>query len=182
MAPSTTPGLVWASPFTLEGGITADPAVAANADDRLSVFVRGGGWDLYVRSQKRDGTWGDWTPIAGSAGNVAGSPVAVRAPDGIISVVWRGPDDSIWAARQAGLNTDAYALTKIASGAASDPAVALNADGRVSVFYNGTDRALWHVCQTSVTYPSGWNRPESLAGDTGTHNSLAPAACSEATA
>ncbi|MEV0440632.1 hypothetical protein AB0I84_47635 [Streptomyces spectabilis] len=176
MPSSTTPGLAWASPFSLEGGITADPAVAANADDRLSVFVRGGGSDLYVRSQKRDWTWGSWTPIAGSAGTVASSPVAVRAPDGIISVFWRGSDNSIRVARQAGLNTDSYALTQIASGAASAPAVALNADGRISVFYNGTDRALWHVYQTSVAYPSGWKQPESLAGDTAANNTLTPAA------
>ncbi|MFI6055858.1 hypothetical protein ACIBCO_38005 [Streptomyces violascens] len=177
MAPSTTPGLLWDLPFGLQGGTTFDPAVAPNADDRLSVFVRGNGPDLYVKSQKRDWTWEtNWTQVAGTAGTVAGTPVAVRGPDGIVNVFWRGPDDSIWALRQTAINTGTYTPTKIAAGAASSPAAALNADGRISVFYNGTDRALWHVDQTSVAYPTGWNPPESLAGDTATNNKLTPAA------
>ncbi|WP_328741403.1 hypothetical protein OG436_00080 [Streptomyces caniferus] len=177
MSSSTTPGLAWASPFGLGGGISVDPAVAPNADDRLSVFVRAGGSDLYVKSQQRNWSWeANWTQVAGTSGTVAGTPVAVRGPDGIINVFWRGPDDSIWALRQAGINSGAYALTRIASGSASNPTAALNADGRISVFYNGTDRALWHVYQAGVAYPSGWNQPESLAGDTAANNTLTPAA------
>ncbi|KND39703.1 hypothetical protein [Streptomyces stelliscabiei] len=177
MAPSTTPGLVWSSQaVALGGGVSLDPAVAPNADDRLSVFVRGLGPDLYVKSQKRDWSWeANWTLVAGTQGTVAGTPVALRGPDGIVNVFWRGPDDRIWALRQSVINSTYDVVTPIASGAASDPAAVLNADGRISVFYNGTDRALWHVDQHDVDYAT-WDPPQSLAGDTGTNNHLAPAA------
>ncbi|MFF2545188.1 hypothetical protein ACFVUY_21815 [Kitasatospora sp. NPDC058063] len=176
MAPSTTPGLVWASPFGLGGGTTFNPAVVPNADDRLSVFVRGNGPDLYVKSQQRDWSWeANWTRIAGAVGKVAGTPAAVRGPDGIVNVVWRGPDGGVWALRQDVINSTGYVVSRIASDAASDPAAVLNADGRVSAFYNGTDRALWHVHQTAVDYAS-WEPAESLGGDTLANNVLAPAA------
>jgi hypothetical protein len=152
MAPSTTPGLVWSSQAVVfGGGVSLDPAVAPNADDRLSVFVRGLGPELYVKSQKRDWSWEpNWTLVAGTQATVAGTPVALRGPDSIVNVFWRGPDDRIWALRQSAINSTYDVVTPIASGAASDPAAVLNADGRISVFYNGTDRALWHVDQQNI--------------------------------
>lgn len=175
MAPSTTPGLVWTSPFGLGGGIVDDPGVAPNADDRLEIFVRAGSSDLYRKWQNPDGSWNkDWVAVPGTPGTVDGAPVALRGPGGHVHVFWRGPDGSVWNLRQQVINGVWGSPARIASGAAGDPAVALNADGRISVFYNGTDRTLWHVDQSQVDY-GGWDSPDSLGGDTGANNTLAPA-------
>ncbi|MEU6993079.1 hypothetical protein ABZ953_20770 [Streptomyces sp. NPDC046465] len=174
MAPSTTPGLAWKDSFGLAGGIVDDPALAPNADDRLQVFVRGGGSDLYTKWQNFDWSWvKDWSPFPNTAGTVDGSPIALRSPSGRIHVFWRGPDDSIWHLPQLVINGGWGSPAKIASGAASNPAAALNADGRISVFYNGTDTTLWHVDQTQVDY-AGFGQPDSLGGGTAANNKLAP--------
>ncbi|GGO48650.1 hypothetical protein [Streptomyces lasiicapitis] len=174
MAPATTPGYAWKDGFGLGGGIVDDPAVAPNADDRLQVFVRGGGSDLYTKWQNPDWSWyKDWHQFPNTAGTVDGSPIALRNPSGRVHVFWRGPDNSIWHLCQQVINGGWGSPERIASGAASNPAAALNADGRISVFYNGTDRALWHVDQTQLDY-AGFGRPDSLAGDTGANHKLAP--------
>ncbi|MEU7107377.1 hypothetical protein ACFQ2B_16305 [Streptomyces stramineus] len=150
--------------------------MAPNADDRLQIFVRGGGKDLHSVWQEEDWEWSPgWYVHPKTSGTVDGSPVALRSPNGHIHVFWRGPDHAIWHLRQQVINGAWGTPAKIASGAASDPAAALNADGRISVFYNGTDRALWHVDQTRVGH-AGWNPPDSLGGNTGPHSNLAPSA------
>ncbi|MER5543005.1 hypothetical protein ABT072_11285 [Streptomyces sp. NPDC002589] len=174
MAPSTTPGLAWGSGFGLGPGFINDPGIGPNADDRLQTFVQGGGRDLYTKWQNPDGSWvQDWVHFDDSSGKVDGTPVALRSPDGILHVFWRGPDNGIWEYRQQVINGSWAAPVKIASNAASDPAPALNADGRISVFYSGIDASLWHVVQQQVNYGS-WVPQQSLGGGVGNNLKLAP--------
>ncbi len=175
MAPSTTPGFVWANAYGLGGTFVKDPVTGLNADDRLQTFVRGGGNDLYTKWQEADGSWSrDWYYVTDVKGLVDGQPAALRSPEGLLHVFWRGPDNSVWEYRQQTINSAWAKPVKIATNAASDPAPALNADGRISVFYNATDAAQWQVDQQQVDYAS-WTQPRILGGNVGTNLNLAPA-------
>ncbi|RSO03837.1 hypothetical protein DMH18_36255 [Streptomyces sp. WAC 06783] len=175
MAPATTHGLSWADHFGLDGSWVNNPGIGPNADDRLQTFVQGSDQSLHTKWQEAGGNWSqNWYRYPDTGGNVDGTPVALRSPDGFLHVFWRGPDNSIWNLHQQEINGTWGTSAKIASSAASNPAVALNADGRISVFYTGTDAAIWQVNQQQVDYTT-WTQPSTLGGNVGTNAKLAPA-------
>jgi hypothetical protein len=141
------------------GQLASDPAVAANADGRLEVFVRGSDSALYHMWQTDlDGSWSDFASLAGE---VAGNSAVGRNADGRLEVFVRAPDSTlrhIWQDPTTGWSD----WRSMGGELTTDPAVASNADGRLEAFARGTDNALWHTWQTS---PNGdWSGWQTLAG------------------
>ncbi|NEC86383.1 hypothetical protein [Streptomyces sp. SID12501] len=150
MVVSTTPGADWGTWINLEGDIYAEPAPVLNADNRVWVFVRGGGDTLWSRGELRDRTWSQWIHHQGS--RIAGVPSAIRGRDGKVRVFYRTPGNGIEVITQSVINGGFSAPQSLVSTAGGDPVAVLNADGRIQVFFRGSDGALWYVRNQDLKY------------------------------
>jgi hypothetical protein len=137
---------------SLGGKVAGTPVIAANADGRLQVFVRGPAGDIATKWQVTpNGGWSSWASLGGGT---VGAPSVARNLDGRLELVARATDNSIWHNWQTAPNagwTGWYPLGGIAT---SDPVIAKNGDGRLEIFVLGTDGALDHRWQLSPG--GGW--------------------------
>jgi hypothetical protein len=147
----------------LAGQLTNDPAVAANGDGHLQIFVRGTDNAIWQISDSDRG-WSEWTSLRGVwAANVT----VGRNTDHRLEVFVQATDNSVWHNWQTSPNGDWSGWHSLGSGWSSlgrisKLAVSTNADGRLEVFIGGTDNALWHNRQTSPG--GGWSGWRSLRG------------------
>ncbi len=145
----TQPNGGWATGWTDLGNPNAGlgneaqvgvPAVAANADGRLEVFVKNGGGGVSTADQTQpNGTWGGWVDLYGT--DVQDGLSAVTNPQGRIELFASTRDRVLhWYQPQPNsgfvLNTALPALRP-----ASPPSAALSQDGRIEVAYRKADTA-----------------------------------------
>jgi hypothetical protein len=142
----TTPGSSnWASYNSLSGTVRAngDPAVIANADGRLEVFVVGTDNALWHRWQTAAGssTWSQWTSLGGVM-KADTSPVVARNSDGRLDVFVVGTNNQLYHKWQSAAGSSTWSGWSSLGNSLRDngnPAVASNADGRLEVFVVQTD-------------------------------------------
>jgi hypothetical protein len=148
------------------GHLAGRPAVAASADGRLEVLIRGVDgalWHIWETSP--NGNWSDWLSHGSPAGvqlnDLWGSPVIAANTEGRLEVFSIGSDNAVWHIWQIAPNGgwSEWKSHGTPPGIQFDnahPALAASADGRLELFVSGADRfenrELWHIWQTS---PSG---------------------------
>jgi hypothetical protein len=163
----------------LGGRLSGDPVVAATADGRIEIFVRGtdnalwhiaqlmpnGEWPISDTAVDRpddkrpDASWSTWTSLGGQ---LTDDPAVSLNQDGRLEVFVRGTDKALWHAWQTSPGGAWSPWRSLGGQLSSKPGVGVNADGRLEVFARGTDNALWHTAQTSPN--GGWSAWDSLAG------------------
>ncbi|HEY3182641.1 MAG TPA: hypothetical protein VGJ77_07405 [Gaiellaceae bacterium] len=156
---------------TLQGLVAAknaEPAVAANADGRLELFVRGADGDLYHAWQRYpNGGFGPWTSMDA---NVPGMPAVVLNGDGRLEVFAVTEGGDLLHAMQQGLDDGFGEWSVLGRDRPGVPAVGTNADGRLEVFVRGRDGALHHNPQEAPGAGfAGW---QSLGGSWDGHPSV----------
>lgn len=133
--------------------------VRGNTDGRLELFARGADNRIWHRVQK-DPNGAEWSRWESLPGTWAGSPAAVVAGDGRISVVARKPDGRLRVTAQKVPGTPRTPLPEdnwsewkqIGTEHTGNPAVAVNtvrAGTLLQVFANRSDGRLWTVTQTA---------------------------------
>jgi hypothetical protein len=123
---------------TLRGG--TDPAVIANSDGRLQVFVIGTNNAVYYKAQSSPGssTWSSsWTSLGGGVKADTG-PAAARNTDGTLQAIVIGTNSALYYKTQSPPNSAIWSSSWTSlSGILrdnSDPAVVPNSDGRMEGF------------------------------------------------
>jgi hypothetical protein len=126
---------------TLRGG--TDPAVIANSDGRLQVFVVGTNNAVYYKAQSSPGssTWSSsWASLGGGVKTDTG-PAAARNTDGRLQAFIVGTNSALYYKTQSSPNSNTWSSTWTSlSGTLrdnSDPAVVPNSDGRLDAFVIG---------------------------------------------
>ena len=155
----------WSDFETLGGGIRSntDPAVIANSDGRLEVFVVSTDNQLWHRWQTSPGssTWSAWSSLGGT---IADSPAVTINSDGRLEVFVVATDNQLWHRWQTAPGSSTWSAWSYLGGTiAGSPAVTINSDGRLEVFVVATDNLLWHRWQTSPG-SSTWSAWSSLGG------------------
>jgi hypothetical protein len=155
---SATDPNAWGSLVNLGGGLNNAPAVEANSDGRLEVFVTGLDNSIFHIWQTSPGG-NAWSPFHGLGGWTATTQLAVgRNTDGTLQVFYRASDNTLYFIRQSHSAPSGWAPhTPLGGGLIGDPSVGTNADGRLEVFVRGTDNGLHHQWQTTPGGSfSGW--------------------------
>jgi FlaG/FlaF family flagellin (archaellin) len=157
----------WASSWTsLGGGIKANtnPAVIANNDGRLQVFVIGTNNQLYykIQSAPNSNTWSStWTSLGGGL-RASTDPIAIANNDGRLQVFVVSTNNQLFYKTQTAAGSSTWTgWTSLGGGIKADtsPAVARNTDGRLQVFVVGTNNQLQYLTQTaagSSTWSTAW--------------------------
>jgi predicted Zn-dependent protease len=160
-------GNTWISSWiSLNGGLkdSTDPAVIANDDGRLQVFVVGANNQLYYKTQTAAGssTWTGWTSLSGEV-KADTTPAVVRNSDGRLQVFVVGTNNQLYYKTQSSPNSNTWSSSWTSLGgvlrADTDPIGIANSDGRLQVFMVGTDNALYYKTQTTAgsnTWSSSW--------------------------
>lgn len=135
-------------PVQIASGCTTDPAVAKNADGRITAVYRGSNGAAWQVSQASISA-GTWTAPGTVGGSIIGRAAVALAGDGRLSVVVRGGDNGIWVSTQSGPNGTTSWLTFVSLGGVmiSDPVAVPNADQRIAIFYTGGNDAVFKVEQ-----------------------------------
>jgi predicted Zn-dependent protease len=129
----------WASSWTsLGGGIKANtnPAVIANSDGRLQVFIVGTNNQLYYKTQSspNSNTWSPaWTSMGGGI-KADTSPAVARNSDGRLQVFIVGTDNQLYYKTQTAASSSTWTgWTSLGGGlrANTDPIGIANSDGRL---------------------------------------------------
>ncbi|MBT8224869.1 MAG: hypothetical protein HKP61_22950 [Dactylosporangium sp.] len=115
------------------------PAVTANADGSLWLFVKdGGGGVCGKRQHSAGGTWGGWIDLLGGADVQAGGLATIRSDDGLVWL-FASTRDGVLTWRQDAPNGDLLedGMLPTLDGAvpASPPSVTKNHDGTLEVLY-----------------------------------------------
>jgi uncharacterized protein (TIGR03437 family) len=147
----------------LGGNVGGKPAVAKNADGRLTAFARWQDGSVHSNVQSAAGStqWSGWSSLSGK---IVTDPVAGVNKDGRLDIFGIGPDNAIWHATQSSPGSATFgAWTSLGGQGLGDPFVIANADGRLEVFINTTNGSMWHVWQTS---PGGtWSKGDEIVGE-----------------
>jgi hypothetical protein len=166
----------WSQWTSLGGGLRdgSNPAVIANSNGRLEVFVVGNDNSLWHKWQTTAGssTWTGWVSLGGSS--IANNPTITRNTDGRLEVFVVGGDTGLWHKWQtaAGSSTWTNWIPLSGTGVQGDAAITRNTDGRLEVFVVGNDDSLWHKWQ-STQGSSTWSQWQSLGGDVASGSSPA---------
>jgi hypothetical protein len=142
---------------SLGGQWPGEPVVAANADGRLEVFLRGDDTDLYHLWQTSpNGPWS--APWIGLGGQWRQDPVVAGNADGRLEAFAIGDDTDLYHLWQTSPN-DRWSAPWIGLGGQwhHQPVIGTNADGRMEIFIIGDDSNLYHLWQTSPNGP--WSAP-----------------------
>jgi hypothetical protein len=156
---------------TLQGIVAAknaEPAVAANADGRLELFVRCEDGDLYHAWQRYpNGGFGPWTSMGA---NVPGVPAVVLTESGRLEIFAITEGGELLHAVQHGADDGFGDWSVLDSDRRGVPAVEANADGRLAVFVRDRDGGLYHNPQEGPGAGfAGW---QSLGGSWDGHPSV----------
>lgn len=138
----------WGSWNNLGGGITAGPAAASWAPDRLDIFVKGTNNALFHRSWN-----GAWSSFVSLGGVIDDTPAAVSRAVNRIDVFARGMDNAVWTRSWNGAAWTGW--TSLGGVITAGPAVASWAADRMDLFAKGTNNALYHKFWNGTTW-SGW--------------------------
>jgi hypothetical protein len=134
---------------TLQGVVAAtnaEPAIAANADGRLEMFVRGADGDLYHAWQRYpNGGFGPWTAMGV---DVPGMPAVVLNADGRLEIFAVADGGDLVHAVQQDSGDGFGGWSVLGGGWAGAAVVGANSDGRLEVFVRGRDGVLHHNPQT----------------------------------
>ena len=134
--------------------MTGKPAIVANRDARLAVFVRGPDNALWTVSQTAPGAR-TWSAPQNLGGSLISSPAAAVNSDGRLDVFALSTDTAIWHRSQTASGTASWsAWASLGGQGKNDPAVGADADGRLEVFIETTDSDMWHTYQ--VTPAGSW--------------------------
>ncbi|QFZ18931.1 PIG-L family deacetylase [Saccharothrix syringae] len=137
------------------------PAVAANADGRLQVFVKNGGGGVSTKYRTATG-WSDWVDLFGT--DVQDGLSAVRTPQGRIELFASTRSRLLrWYQQQpnGGFTRDETLPSAVP---ASPPSAALSQDGRVEVLYRRADT---EEVVVTVQTAGGWQAAPVLLGGHG---------------
>jgi uncharacterized protein (TIGR03437 family) len=127
--------------------MTGRPAIAANRDGRLAVFVRGPDNALWSVSQTAPGARA-WSAAQSLGGSVISSPAAGIDADGRLDIFAISADTAIWHRFQATSGSPNWSpWASLGGQAKNDPSVGADADGRLEVFIETTDSDMWHSYQ-----------------------------------
>ena len=136
----------WSSSWTSQSGTLrggTDPAVIANSDGRLQVFVVGTDNAVYYKTQTSPGssTWSSsWTSLGGGVKADTG-PAVARNTDGRLQAFVLGTNSALYYKSQSSPNSNTWSSSWTTLNGTlrdnSDPAVVPNSDGRLDAFVIG---------------------------------------------
>jgi len=169
--PQTAPSNGWAPNWFNFGAppnvrLASSPAVGANADGRLEVFVVGSDGLLWKKDQTAPNNgWSDWLPHGAPSNGVRwnNSPVVTSNADGRLELFMVGTDRQLWHEWQTAPNSGWSRWESLGSPPAGlsgfgAPALGSNAAigpaGRLEVFVVGEDGSWWHRWQIAPN--GGW--------------------------
>jgi hypothetical protein len=161
----SAPAGSWADWNSLGGapgvGFQDRPAVAASADGRLELFVRGNDNQLWHAWQTAvGGPWSEWVNFENNGIGFQDHPAVASNADGRLEIFMTGYDGYVWHAWQVQASGEWFFWQRLGqnSGLLNAPAVSPSGDGRFEVFAVGTDGALHHIWQTQASSNewSGW--------------------------
>jgi F5/8 type C domain len=166
---SSGSGSIWSGWSTLGGAAVSDanPAIIANSDGRLEVFLVGAQDELYHKWQTSPGSsiWSQWFSLEG--GIKAGTnPAVTMNSDGRLEVFVIGADNKLYHKWQTSPGSSIWSQWISLDGtvkAGTDPEVLSNANGRLVAFVVGADNELYHKWQ-SAPGSSTWTQWSSLGG------------------
>ncbi len=150
----TATGRIFAPWKSLDGGITASPAVASWDGNRLDVFVRGVDACLYQNFSTDGGvSWSGWRGDYEST--ITSDPAAVSWGPGRVDLFARGPNHDLLYKNFTGSGWSNW--VSLGGGLSSGPAVASWGTNRLDVFVRGIDTYLYHNFSTDggITW-AGW--------------------------
>ena len=157
---------MWSGLEDLGGKMTAAPAVASWAANRLDCFILG--TDKTLWHKWWDGSWSDWESFAGQ---LSSAPAAVSWGANRIDVFARGTNRTMLHKWWDGGWSDGW--EDLGGSLSSAPAVCSWSSNRLDCFVRGEDQALWHKW-----WDAGWNDWEPLGAPPGGQLTSAPAAVS----
>jgi hypothetical protein len=136
------------------------PAIAANADGRLELFVASGSlWRLEQTAWSNG--WTGWLDHGRPQGSLLTGPVeACRSGDGRVEAFVVDAQGALWGIRQTAVGGGWSGWTSFGrpgNGLDDRPATGRDADGRLDLFVRGTDNTLWHRWQTAVSPTDPWS-------------------------
>ena len=142
----------WSS---LSGGATSRPGIAAGPDGTVSVVIRGGNGQAYVRQQV-GGQWGGWQSLGGLLDPVAPAVAATAA--GVLAVGCIGTDHAFYVKTRTSTGVWSTSWHRIGGGINSDVALSPTADGSrlVAVVRGGGMNGYVSVSNAEATSWSSW--------------------------
>jgi len=142
--------------YSLVGSTSGNPAVGRNADGRLELFAVTPQGLLWHRHQATAGATTDWSAeqflggdvrgvLAGTGGNLSGSPSIAYDGNGRLGVIARAGNARVWSKWQKTAGVDTWSVwTSTCGNSVVDPAVAPPANGSPELFVRTADGLLWH--------------------------------------
>lgn len=143
----------WSGWRGLGGTAIGRPAVVAQSNGYLLVFVHGTDGRVWWKVRGPSGYWAGWRLIGGGVASGTG-PSAVQASDGTVYLVVHGTDARGWVDVR---GTDGKWSGWIGLGGriVGDPAIAADTAGKVTVVVRGSDDRGW-VNDLAGRTPSAW--------------------------
>ncbi|MFD0636110.1 hypothetical protein ACFQ9X_35600 [Catenulispora yoronensis] len=142
-----------------------DPTAVVASSGTVQIFTTGTDGQLWTAWQwVQAGAFSAWTPVTNNGNTLTGwigTPQAVLAPNGLISVFTRATNGTIGTVYQTvpGGSINNYSPMPSASGltAAGDPTVVVTSSGAMSAFLAGTDGNQWIASQSGLGASwAGW--------------------------
>jgi hypothetical protein len=143
------------------------PALVADANEHLQVFVVREDLTVWRRGQRAEGGWSEWASLRGPGGGGTLGPLTVGASaDGRLELAANDADEgAVWHAWQTPTAAGGWSGWRSLGKPGGQPAMlgstlARNSDGRLELFTVATDGAVWHIWQTAPN--DGWSGWHSL--------------------
>ena len=150
--PDSGPATGWLS---LSGTATSRPSIAAGPPGTVSVVIRGGNGQAYVRQQV-GGQWGEWKSLGGLLDPVA--PAVAANSAGVLAVACIGTDHAFYVKTRTASGVWSSSWHRIGGGINSDVALSPTADGSrfVAVVRGGGMNGYVSVSNADASSWSSW--------------------------